>query len=116
MEPMGEEKEFLELLGNRVREYRKALELSQERLAELAGVHPTYISNIETAKVNATIGVYKRLADALQVSLPTLVDVNSGKVEKNELARLVLEIKCLKKREQNMVVETVKGLLAGMKR
>jgi transcriptional regulator with XRE-family HTH domain len=56
------EKEFLRLLGYRVRDYRKALGISQERLAELAGVHPTYISNIENAKANASIGICRRIS------------------------------------------------------
>ena len=35
--------------GNKVQKYRKNLNLSQEKLAEKAGVHRTYIGMIERA-------------------------------------------------------------------
>ena len=34
-------------VGRRLRSYRLALGLSQERLAERAGLHPTYIGQVE---------------------------------------------------------------------
>ncbi|MGA2151090.1 MAG: helix-turn-helix transcriptional regulator, partial [Geobacteraceae bacterium] len=40
--------ELLKLLGERIRTLRKGQEISQERLAELAGLHPVFISKIET--------------------------------------------------------------------
>lgn len=107
--------EFLKLLGCRVRNFRKALGISQERLAELARVHPTYISNIENAKVNASIGIYRRIADSLRVSLPQLVDVDQVKVERDDLAKVFLDVKGLSKKEQKMFIEVIKGLLTGIK-
>ena len=41
--------------GKNVQEYRKAQMLSQEQLAELAGVHRTYIGMIERAEKNITL-------------------------------------------------------------
>jgi transcriptional regulator with XRE-family HTH domain len=109
------EKEFLKLLGNRVRDYRKALGISQEQLAELASVHPTYISNIENAKANASIGIYRRIANGLRVPLSQLIDINQAKVERDDLMKAFLEIKSLSIKEQKMFLETIKGLLAGIK-
>lgn len=116
MRDMGNtEKEFLKLLGCRVRDYRKAIGISQERLAELAGVHPTYISNIENAKSNASIGVYRRVAHSLNVPLSQLIDINQEKVERDDLLKAFTEIKGLSRKEQKMFLETIKGLLSGMK-
>lgn len=116
MKNMGQtEKEFLKLLGCRVRDFRNAFDVSQERLAELAHVHPTYISNIENAKANASIGIYRRIAKGLEVPLPQLVDVAQAKAEKDHLVKLFLDIRSLGKREQKVVIETIKGLLTGMK-
>jgi transcriptional regulator with XRE-family HTH domain len=39
--------ELLKLLGERIRTIRKARKISQERLAEISGLHPPYISDIE---------------------------------------------------------------------
>ncbi|WP_155267773.1 helix-turn-helix domain-containing protein [Ruminococcus albus] len=40
---------IVKLFGERVRSLRRYKKLSQERLAELAGVHTTYIRQIERA-------------------------------------------------------------------
>ena len=59
--------------GNRVRDKRTALKLSQEELAELAGVHRTYIGMIERAEKNITLSNIERIAKALSVSLDQLL-------------------------------------------
>ena len=59
--------------GNRVRDKRAALKLSQEELAELAGVHRTYIGMIERAEKNITLSNIERIARALSVSLDQLL-------------------------------------------
>jgi len=61
-----------ELFGLAIRRRRERLGLSQEVFAEKAGVHRTYISSIELGKVQVSIGVAQRLADALGVRLSVL--------------------------------------------
>lgn len=48
--------------------------LSQERLAELSGLHRTYIGSIERAERNISIDNMARIARALKVSLPSLLE------------------------------------------
>jgi transcriptional regulator with XRE-family HTH domain len=60
-------------LGHRVRDLRERNGLSQERLAERADLHWTYISGIERGKRNPGLNILARLAKALAVSLPVLV-------------------------------------------
>lgn len=43
------------IIGGRLRSYRQKLKMGQETVAELAGVHPTYIGQLERGKKNATI-------------------------------------------------------------
>ena len=50
-----ENEELLKIIGERIRTVRKVQKISQERLAELSGLHPTYISDIERGKVNASL-------------------------------------------------------------
>jgi len=115
MNDMGTtENEFLKLLGNRVRESRKTLKISQERLAELAGVHPTYMSNIENAKVNASIVIIRRIADGLMVPIAQLVDVTQPQIKQDELTTVFIEAMKLSTKEKKVVLETMKGLLAGL--
>ena len=55
--------------GQRVQEIRKARNLSQEKLAELAGVHRTYIGMIERAEKNITLCNIEKIAKALNTDI-----------------------------------------------
>lgn len=55
----------LAALGQNVRRRREARELTQEKLAERAGLDPTYISGIERGLRNPGIKNVARLAKAL---------------------------------------------------
>ncbi len=56
---------ILAALGRNVRRRREARELTQEKLAEKAGLDPTYISGIERGLRNPGIKNVARLAKAL---------------------------------------------------
>lgn len=58
--------------GQRVQELRKERNLSQEQLADIAGVHRTYIGMIERAEKNITLCNIERIAKALKVSIKDL--------------------------------------------
>lgn len=59
-------------LGSRIRQLRQEKGWSQEQLAELAGMHRTYMWGIEQGVRNPSLRHLTRLADALQVPLATL--------------------------------------------
>lgn len=60
--------------GQRVQQLRKAAGLTQEQLAERAGLHPTFISNVERAYRVPSVPTLLRLASALQVRPGAIVD------------------------------------------
>ncbi len=62
----------LAALGQNVRRSREARELTQEKLAEKAGLDPTYISGIERGLRNPGIKNVARLAKALSLSTAEL--------------------------------------------
>lgn len=64
---------LLKKFGNKVREKRLALGLSQEELAERAGVHRTYVGMIERGEKNITLLNIEKLADALHIRIDELV-------------------------------------------
>jgi transcriptional regulator with XRE-family HTH domain len=68
----GLDREFLADLGEVVRKRRLALNLSQEELAYRAGVHRTYLSDIERGARNITVTVLARIAEALVVRVSRL--------------------------------------------
>ena len=61
------DRDILRKFGNRVREERKRANLSQEELAEKAGVHRTYIGMIERAEKNITLLNIEKISKALKV-------------------------------------------------
>lgn len=60
--------------GKNLQECRKAQQLSQEQLAELAGVHRTYIGMIERAEKNITLCNIEKIAKALNISISKLLE------------------------------------------
>lgn len=58
-------KELQRGLGLAVRERREKAKLSQKQLAEKAGVHNTYISQVESGQRNPSLDVIEGLAAAL---------------------------------------------------
>jgi CheY-like chemotaxis protein len=62
------------LLGNVIRRTRSALRISQEELAARAGLHRTYVSDVERGARNPSLESVQKLAKALEVSLPTLFE------------------------------------------
>ena len=65
-------KQILLNFGKRVREERLKQNLSQEELAEKAGVHRTYIGMIERAEKNITLTNIEKIALALGIEIPKL--------------------------------------------
>lgn len=62
------------VFGERVRERRHALGLSQEQLAERAAMHWTYVGSVERGERNVALLNIVRLAAALGVDPAELVD------------------------------------------
>jgi len=55
-----------------IRQLRHRAQLSQEALGLRAGIHPTWISHLESGRVNPTWGNVRRVARGLRVPLPEL--------------------------------------------
>ena len=54
-------------VGRVIRKYRENARLSQEELAELSGLHRTYISLVERGRRNITVDALNQIAEALEV-------------------------------------------------
>lgn len=65
-------KELLIKFGEKVRAARLEQGLSQEDLADKAGVHRTYIGMIERAEKNITLENIKKIAVALSIKVEDL--------------------------------------------
>lgn len=60
--------------GKRVRELRVAKGISQEKFAELADLHRTYVGMIERAERNITLKNIEKIAHALQIFISDLFE------------------------------------------
>ena len=59
--------ELVSIFASNVRKLRLDLGISQEELAERAGVHRTYVGMLERSEKNVTIYNIERIAKALEV-------------------------------------------------
>lgn len=77
--------DIAKIIGQRIRNYRTQKGLSQEKLAEFAGCHPTYIGQLERGEKNATLESVEKIASAMDISLSELFD-KLGKSGSNNIA------------------------------
>lgn len=59
--------DIVKVFGENLRRYRKEKGLSQEKLAEICGLHRTYIGDIECFKRNVSLENVQKIADALNL-------------------------------------------------
>ncbi|MBS1997300.1 MAG: helix-turn-helix transcriptional regulator [Cyanobacteria bacterium SZAS LIN-2] len=70
-------------LGQVMRERRKELDLSQEKLAAGAGIDRAFLSNLERGQRKPSFGTVARIADGLKIKYSRLV----ARCEKCQAAR-----------------------------
>jgi len=69
---------FTDAVGNRIKQLRKEMGLSQEKLALKAGIDRTYLAGIEAGKRNATIISLKKVVDALEITMKDFFDFDQN--------------------------------------
>lgn len=62
------------IIGERIKTYRNRAGYSQEELAERAGVHSTYIGQLERGEKNATLESIEKVTRALNIPLEILTE------------------------------------------
>jgi transcriptional regulator with XRE-family HTH domain len=106
--------ELLGKIGGRIRFLRKEKKWSQERLSEMAGLHPTSLSDLEHGKVNGFICNYQNLANALGVSLADLVDYQTCVEEQEswrEFQTLLAKAKALDEKRRAVFLDAAAKLI-----
>ncbi|MCP4168608.1 MAG: helix-turn-helix transcriptional regulator [Chloroflexi bacterium] len=64
------------IFANNLRAFRSKEGLSQEELADMSGLHRTYVGSVERGERNISIDNMERLAAALNLKLSELLDDN----------------------------------------
>ena len=75
--------DIIKVFGQNVKKYRTALNLSQEKLAEISNLHRTYISDIERFNRSISLSNIQKIADALHIEPYKLfMESNQDGIEK----------------------------------
>ena len=98
-------------IGQQIRKYRKARNLSQEQLAEKIWISTTHMSHIETGSTKLSLPVLVDIAHALNVSTDDLLfDRSSASGElTNEIATV---IGSCSPNEAKLLIEILKNIKA----
>ena len=59
--------DIIKVFGSNLKKYRTELGVSQEKFAELCGLHRTYISDIERFQRSISLENIQKIADALNI-------------------------------------------------
>lgn len=59
--------DIVKVFGTNLRKYRNELGVSQEKFAEMCGLHRTYISDVERFQRNIALDNVQKIADALGI-------------------------------------------------
>ena len=66
-----------EEVGFNIRRIREESDLSQEELADLAGLHRAYVGQIERGEKNIGLKNLEKIAKALNVNIKVLLDISA---------------------------------------
>ena len=97
-------------LGRRIFVLRTAKELSQDKLAEKAGISVKHLGKIERGAANASIKCLAEIAEALDMSVRDILDIEHEQSREELLAELTVAIPKLPMKDIQTVYRLVKML------
>ena len=99
-------KELIEL-GERVRNRRQEIHMSQETVAEKAGISVNTVSRIEGGQTAMSVGIFRKLVEVLAIDANELLNVVSNTNEIEQRHRISHRIRHLSQYEQETVLRIV---------
>ena len=102
----------LKLIGNRLRNVRKEIKLSQEEVAYSAGLSTRAYADIERGNTNMRFGTLIRICEVLAITPDVLVTsdfpLNNVHYEQSGKDEISLTIRNLPQKEQEVAAELVR--------
>ena len=103
-------------LGNRIRDRRHEIRLSQENVAKRAGISANTVSRIEGGQSAMSIEIFIKMVEILDVDANELLGVSASETEEDgQRRKLFYRICHLKQSEQTVVLRTVEALVDGLR-
>ena len=65
---------MIQSIGRKLRQYRQKQGYSQEALADRAGLHPTYIGQVERGEKNITVETLAKITTALGIPITAVFE------------------------------------------
>ena len=103
-------------IGNRIKERRAQLKLSQEQLALQAGVTTTYLGQIERAERNPTVSLLEKLAKALKVNIGFFFDCESAPGISPAESRILFAVSELDEKQKQAIAQLIDVIADTMKK
>lgn len=104
-------------LGNRIRDRRNEISMSQEKVAEQAGISANTVSRIEGGQSAMSIEIFIKMVQILGVDANELLGVSSQTKEGDgQCQEMFCRIRHLKQDEQAVVLQTMEALVDGLRR
>jgi transcriptional regulator with XRE-family HTH domain len=99
-------------LGRRIRELRKIRGWSQEKLGEMADLHPTYVGGIERGERNVAFENLVHIASAFGLSLSQFFDYQKGANSRRDAlkAELIVSLQSRDQKELKLLSDMLKAL------
>ena len=102
-------------LGERIRKRRQEMNLSQEALAEKAGISINTVSRVEGGQTAMSIEIFRKMIEILETDANGLLGKNmTESEEKSQIYELICRIQSLSRKDQKIVLQTVDSLIDGI--
>ncbi len=110
---MGKTEGIYKLMGSKMRIERKKLGLTQEELAEKAGITANFLGHIERGTKKARLDTIERLANALGIPVGNLFSEVKYQPKKEDLLtkKLVAAVRDKEPRDKKLVLKLAKLVL-----
>lgn len=96
-------------IGQRIRKYRKAMNISQDELAARVGISTTHMSHIETGNTKLSLPVLVELAKKLDVYTDDLIFGKEYTSKSSRLDHLYHELESCSSQQLEIIIEIVKA-------
>ena len=101
-------------IGQRIRKFRKAHQLSQEDLAEKIGISTTHMSHIETGNTKLSLPVFVDIAAALEVRTDDLLDNPTAATTSSSLDEIAAVLDRCTAQEAKVIADVVRATKLSM--
>ncbi|MBQ3055059.1 MAG: helix-turn-helix transcriptional regulator [Oscillospiraceae bacterium] len=100
------------LFGKRIRSIRNSKNISQERLAEMSGLHPTYIGQLERGEKSPTLESIYKISKGLEMTVGALFSHMEGTSEEESYAvKLYNKVLPLSSEKQEIIYKIISEII-----